>query len=85
MVAKRKRVLEASWYRPYRPFSAVRARGNIGETPHLCIWTKYWPNHNHREFNGHRFWRAYLPCCNCIPWFYGGVSAEAVPPQCLEY
>jgi len=56
MVPKRICASEAPWY---RHFSAAFSRWHPGQNwskPRLLHLAKYWTNHNHREFNGHRFW-----------------------------
>ena len=39
--------------------------------------TKYSTNHNHREFNGHRFWRACL-LCRALARIFTGIAADYV-------
>ena len=43
----------------------------FGKKPRPLHLTKYSTNHNHCEFKGHRFWRAYLLCRAQPPVFYG--------------
>lgn len=60
MAAKHKCILEHPDTDAYRPFRPVKP-GTNWQNPAPLHLTKYLRNHNHREFKGHRFSKAYLP------------------------